>query len=68
MATLRFSIRSDRCPRDLYGHVGREFKLRPFSAGSNLDVAKHYRAACFHDRGGANAAEDTINKTHAVNN
>ena len=34
----------------------------------NLDVSKQNRAACFHDLGGANAAEDTINKTHAVNN
>ncbi len=38
MATLRFSIRSDRCPRDLYGHVGREFKLWTFSAGSILTL------------------------------
>src|SRR5437660_1471377 len=34
----------------------------------NLDVAKQNRAACFHDLGGANAAEDAINKTHAVDN
>ena len=34
----------------------------------NLDVAKQDRAACFHDLGGANAAEDAINKTHAVDN
>jgi hypothetical protein len=32
----------------------------------NLDVAKQNRAACFHDLGGANAAEDAINKTQAV--
>ena len=32
----------------------------------NLDVAKQNRAACFHELGRANAAEDAINKTHAV--
>jgi len=34
----------------------------------NLDVAEENRAACFHNLGGANAAEDAINKTHTVNN
>src|SRR5437899_1597606 len=34
----------------------------------NLDVAEENRAACLHDLGGVNAAEDAINKTHSVNN
>jgi hypothetical protein len=34
----------------------------------NLDVAKQNRAACLRDLAGPNAAEDAINKTHAVNN
>src|SRR5437016_12478678 len=34
----------------------------------NLNVAKQNRAACSHDLGGVNAAEDTINKTYAVEN
>src|SRR5205085_11958964 len=34
----------------------------------NLDVAEKNRAAGFHDLGGANGAEDAINKTYAVHN
>ncbi len=34
----------------------------------NLDVAELNRAACFHDLGGANVAEDAINRTHVVSN
>ena len=35
-ANLRFSV--DQITVTAYGHVGREFKLRPFSAGSNLTL------------------------------
>src|SRR5207237_6611780 len=66
-AILRFSIGGQLLVGS-HGHVGREFRLRPFSAVSILTFRKQNRAACFHYFGGANAAEDTTNKTYAVNN
>ena len=45
-----------------YNHVGREFKLRALLCRFNLDVAEENRAACFHDLGGANGAEDRKQK------
>jgi hypothetical protein len=45
----------------------REFKLRPFSAGSILTLRDRIEPlASYLSR--ANAAEDAINKTHAVDN
>ncbi len=49
-------------------HVGREFKLRPCSAGSILTLRNKIEPLASNDLVGANATKDTINKTHAVNN
>jgi hypothetical protein len=63
---LIFSIGFALCPLNSYGQVGRDFRLRTFSAGSILMFAKQI-AACCHNLAGPNAAE-AINQTHAVNN
>ncbi len=51
----------------LYGHVGREFKLPPFSAGSILTLRNKIEPLASTTSLRANAAEDAINKTRAVN-
>src|SRR2546422_929315 len=66
LAILRFSI-SDQLFVRPYGHVGLEFKLRPFSAGSILTLRNKIEPLASTTSVERTPAENTINKTHAVN-
>jgi len=67
LAILRFSI-SGQVVVKTHGHVGREFKLRPFSAGSILTLRNRIEPLASTTSLARTPRKMQSNKTHSVNN